>query len=109
MDVKQFMLHLNSLMDVEKHYLRKEYLLFPLLEKYEITGPPKVMWGKHDEIRELLRAAIEAVRTRKMSRRKKRRQSRKLVLIPAVKGVSDMILKEEEILLPMSLDKAHRG
>ena len=54
---------LNSLMDVDKHYLRKEYLLFPFLEKYEITGPPKVMWGKHDEIRALLKAAIEAVST----------------------------------------------
>ena len=30
-----------------------------------------------------------------------------LVLIPAVKGISDMIDKEEEILLPMSLGKAH--
>ena len=57
--------HLNSLMDVDKHYLRKEYLLFPFLEKYEITGPPKVMWGKHDEIRALLKAAIEAVRIRR--------------------------------------------
>ena len=43
----------NSLMDVEKHYLRKENLLFPYLERYGITGPPKVMWGKHNEIREL--------------------------------------------------------
>jgi len=33
-----------------------EYLLFPFLEKYEITGPPKVMWGKYDEIRETLKA-----------------------------------------------------
>jgi len=41
----------NSLMDVDKHYRRKENLLFPFLEKYGITGPPKVMWGKHDETR----------------------------------------------------------
>ena len=45
----------NSLMDVEKHYLRKENLVFPYLEKYEITGPPKVMWGKHNEARMLLK------------------------------------------------------
>ena len=43
--------HFNALTDVEKHYLRKEYLLFPFLEKHGITGPPKVM-GKHDETRE---------------------------------------------------------
>ena len=35
----------NNLFDVEKHYLRKEYLLFPYLENHGITGPPKVMWG----------------------------------------------------------------
>src|SRR5690606_40896304 len=52
---------LNALMDVDKHYLRKEYLLFPYMEAHGITGPPKVMWGKHDETRALLKAAIDAV------------------------------------------------
>src|SRR5690606_8128597 len=28
----------NNFADVEKHYLRKEYLLFPFLEKHLITG-----------------------------------------------------------------------
>ena len=46
---------------MEKHYLRKENLLFPFLEKHGITGPPKVMWGKHDETRALLKGAIEAL------------------------------------------------
>jgi len=31
-----------KLYEVDKHYLRKENLLFPFLERYEITGPPKV-------------------------------------------------------------------
>jgi uncharacterized protein len=96
---------LNSLMDVDKHYLRKEYLLFPFLEKYEITGPPKVMWGKHDEIRVLLKAAIEAVSTPGNVSADEAATITDLILIPAVKGVSDMISKEEEILLPMSLEK----
>jgi hypothetical protein len=108
-DVKRWMLnvhtHLNSLMDVEKHYLRKEYLLFPFLEKYGITGPPKVMWGKHDEIRELLKAALEAVRMQEDASPEEAVTITEFVLIPAVKGVSDMIAKEEEILLPMSLEK----
>ena len=108
-DVKQWMIKvhalLNSLMDVDKHYLRKEYLLFPFLEKYEITGPPKVMWGKHDEIRALLKAAIEAVSTSGDVSADEAATITDLVLIPAVKGISDMIAKEEEILLPMSLEK----
>jgi uncharacterized protein len=108
-DVKEWMVKvhtlLNSLMDVDKHYLKKEYLLFPFLEKYEITGPPKVMWGKHDEIRALLRAAIEAVSTHGEISSDEAVAITDLVLIPAVKGISDMIGKEEEILLPMSLEK----
>ncbi len=108
-DVKQWMLkvhaHLNSLADVEKHYLRKEYLLFPFLEKYEITGPPKVMWGKHDEIRAALKAAIEAVSAQGDVTADEAATITDLLLKPAVKGISDMIAKEEEILLPMSLEK----
>ena len=108
-DVNQWMLKvhalLNSLMDVDKHYLRKEYLLFPFLEKHEITGPPKVMWGKHDQIRALLKAAIEAVSTREDISPDEAVVLTDLVLSPAIKGISDMIYKEEEILLPMSLEK----
>jgi DUF438 domain-containing protein len=97
--------NLNSLMDVDKHYRRKEYLLFPFLEKYEITGPPKVMWGKHDEIRALLKTSVEAIATGESLTPDEAETITELVLIPAVRGVSDMISKEEEILLPMSLDK----
>ena len=53
----------NQLMDVDKHYLRKEYLLFPYLERGGVTGPPKVMWGKHDEIRDLLKGSLEVLKT----------------------------------------------
>lgn len=108
-DVKQWLIKIhtqfNNLMDVDKHYRRKEYLVFPFLEKYEITGPPKVMWGKHDEIRTLLKSSIEAVSTQGSISAEEAASITDLVLLPAVKGVSDMILKEEEILLPMCMDK----
>ena len=38
--------------DSEKHYLREENVLFPMLEKHGITEPPAVMWMEHDQIRE---------------------------------------------------------
>ncbi len=38
--------------DSEKHYLREENVLFPMLEKHGITEPPAVMWMEHDEIRD---------------------------------------------------------
>jgi uncharacterized protein len=95
----------NSLMDVDKHYKRKEYLVFPFLEKYEITGPPKVMWGKHDEIRDLIKASIEAVQAHEGISVAELQTLIDLVLRPAMNGVDDMIGKEEEILFPMCMDK----
>jgi uncharacterized protein len=95
----------NELMDVDKHYKRKEYLLFPFLEKYEITGPPKVMWGKHDEAREKLKASIEIVSAPDDVSADEARTAAELVLNPAVRAIPDMIMKEEEILFPMCMDK----
>jgi uncharacterized protein len=93
----------NQLMDVDKHYRRKENLLFPFLEKHEITGPPKVMWGKHDEARELLKAANNALRETSMTK-EELLATIELLLKPASTAVTDMIMKEEEILLPMCLE-----
>ena len=94
----------NALMDVEKHYLRKENLLFPFLEKHGVTGPPTVMWGKHDETRELLKGAVEALGAAEGITVEEAKTVIDLVLEPASKAVGDMIGKEEEILFPMCLD-----
>jgi len=94
----------HNLMDVEKHYLRKEHLLFPFLEKHGITGPPTVMWGKHDETRELLKAADEALAEGGSLTAGEAGAAADLLFRPAMEAVSGMILKEEEILLPMTLD-----
>lgn len=94
----------NALFDVDKHYNRKEYLMFPYLENYGITGPPKVMWGKHDEIRELIKGCIELLQTEKITV-DDLLASADLILMPTVTQVVDMTKKEEEILFPMALDK----
>lgn len=96
--------HFNALFDVDKLYNRKEYLIFPFLETKGITGPPKVMWGKHDEIRELIKGAIEILKTESISLEELMAAS-EMVLIPAVNGVFDMTKKEEDILFPMVMDK----
>ncbi len=94
---------LNALMDVEKHYLRKEHLLFPYLEKHGITGPPKVMWGKHDEARALLRGALDAA-AQGPATTGEARAVIGLAVKPAAQAIRDMIDREENILLPMALD-----
>ena len=93
----------NLLLDVDKHYQRKEYLVFPYLEKQGITGPPQVMWGKHDEIRELLKGSLEILKTPNLSREELLASS-ELILTPAITGVDEMVIKEEEILFPMCMD-----
>jgi hypothetical protein len=93
----------NDLMDVEKHYKRKEYLLFPFLEKNEITGPPKVMWGKHDEIRDQLKGCIEILRAEGL-KKSDLEDAIELLFEPVLKALADMTKKEEDILFPMAMD-----
>ncbi len=95
----------NLLMDVDKHYRRKENLLFPFLEKYGITGPPTVMWGKHDQTRALLKTALGSLETATGLNAENVKQLIASVFKPASQAISDMIMKEEEILLPMTMDK----
>ncbi|MBI2838227.1 MAG: DUF438 domain-containing protein [Acidobacteria bacterium] len=93
----------NELMDVDKHYLRKENVLFPYLEKHGITGPSKVMWAKDDEVREMLKALGEALQAGSASAAEWKMVAETLA-VPALRAVEEMIFKEERILLPISLD-----
>lgn len=43
----------------DNHYKRKEHLFFPMMEKYGHDAPPKVMWAKDDEIRDLFKRAYK--------------------------------------------------
>ncbi|MEM1539124.1 MAG: DUF438 domain-containing protein [Candidatus Bathyarchaeia archaeon] len=42
----------SDFLDAEKHYLREENVLFPMLEKHGITEPPAMMWMEHNQLRE---------------------------------------------------------
>ncbi len=89
---------LNLLLDIDKHYSRKENLLFPYLEKYGIDGPTKVMWGVDDAIR-------LAIKQTKVFIMEYSRNKVEIIgmLKEVIKEVSEMIFKEENILFPMAL------
>lgn len=89
---------INLLWDLDKHYSRKENLLFPYLEKYGIDGPTKVMWGVDDAIR----LAIKEAKA-KLTDYQGNREEVVGVLNHVIKEVSEMIFKEENILFPMAL------
>jgi len=91
---------LSLLLDLDKHYSRKENLLFPYLEKYGIYGPTKVMWGVDDNIRRMIKEAKAALSTYSGNAAEIGIQLEEII-----KEVNEMIFKEENILLPMALDK----
>ena len=94
----------NALMDIEKHYLRKENLLFPFMEKHNITGPPMVMWGKHDETRALLKSAFQLFDTKETTNAETVGGFIEFIFAPSLKAIEEMIYKEEKILFPMCMD-----
>ncbi len=87
---------LSQLLDIDKHYARKEQLIFPYLEKYDRPAPAKVMWGVDDEIRDALKFARDQAR--------KGAADAADLALAAVSRVQEMIFKEERILIPMLID-----
>ena len=63
------------------------------------------MWGKHDETRLLLKSAHEVLQSGDSITLSEVQTVADLVLRPAIDAIEGMIMKEEEILLPMCLDK----
>jgi DUF438 domain-containing protein len=88
---------LLKLKEIDNHYKRKENLIFPYMENYEITAPPQVMWGVDDEIRADLKIVLASF------------DSQLSEFFPEevrtlVTKVNEMIFKEEEIMFPMIVD-----
>ncbi len=90
---------IKRLLEIDKHYSRKENLLFPYLEKYEITAPPQVMWGVDDEIRANIKEARNII-----NQFNGQWDELFLKLEEAINAINEMIFKEENILFPMSLE-----
>jgi len=88
---------LNQLWQIDVHYLKKENVMFPYLEKYGITAPPKVMWGVDDEVRGLIKKARGMAEAGDIA-------NIKAVIEEAVAKITEMIFKEENILLPMMME-----
>jgi uncharacterized protein len=90
---------LSLLLDVDKHYSRKENLLFPYLENYGITGPSKMMWGIDDFIRDAIKLTKRQLTTYDGD---KVGVSQNISFV--IREVVDMINREENILFPMALN-----
>lgn len=88
---------LSDLLTIDKHYQRKENLIFPIMDRYGITAPPKVMWGVDDDIRGWINDALRLVNTEPTPPK----YDIEAAIEKARKDIEEMIFKEEQILLPM--------
>lgn len=91
---------IKALQPIIIHYERKENQIFPYLEKTGFTGPSKVMWGKHDEIRALFKALEASLSTDKPIAASVRHLARDLA-----RHIRMMVFMEEKILFPNALKR----
>lgn len=94
----------DLLLNTESHHQREEQVLFPLLEKHGVTGPPRIMKIEHEELRARKRRLAQIVKS-----------PRSMELADFIKGVQDAggyltanlrghIFKEDNILYPTALE-----
>ncbi|ALC91338.1 hypothetical protein AM500_17185 [Bacillus sp. FJAT-18017] len=90
----------NLLYEVDKHYVRKEHLIFPYLEKYGIFGPSTNMWRINDFIREGIKELRQKLATYNGDKASVLESAQFVI-----EQVLHMVYREENILFPMCLDK----
>ena len=104
----------ERLSQIHIHYSRKENVLFPLLEKHDITAPPKVMWGIDDEIRREMKKVLLILSQSSFDLNNLIQKAESLTT-----KITEMIFKENNILVPLmnttfslvewyNIDKAQR-
>ena len=103
-NLDQVKMRFYALADVEKHYSRKENLLFPYLEQHGIKGPSTVMWAKDDEARERVKAGIEVLEATAAATAGEIQGLAELILEPALEALEDMIYREEQVLFPLAFE-----
>ncbi|WP_442598511.1 DUF438 domain-containing protein [Neobacillus sp. D3-1R] len=97
-NVYKLLSDMNLLLDIDKHFSRKENLIFPYLENYGIYGPTNNMWRIDDFIRDAIKDAKQKLT---------HYQGDKKAVIHVIHYVMDevlaMVYREENILFPMAL------
>jgi len=104
----------ERLSQIDIHYSRKENVLFPMLEKHDITAPPKVMWGIDDEVRKEIKEVLSILSQKTFDLEELITKAE-----ATVTKTSEMVFKENNILIPLmnttfslvewyNIDKAQR-
>jgi DUF438 domain-containing protein len=105
MHLKRSREQLANLREYEKHYLRKENLLFPYLEKHGFAGPSSVMWAIHDDVRAGWEALEELLQAGPGDDHDGFSARIDEVWEQLSTAIREMFYKEENILYPTALEK----
>lgn len=103
-ELKQVDSLIRDFLDAERHYLREENVLFPLMEKHGITEPPAIMWMEHDRIREIKRKLRDLAARRKNMSFKDFSLQLEDVSKPLCETLPRHFFKENNILFPAALE-----
>jgi len=106
-DAPEDMAHLKhaaeDFVDSEKHYLREENVLFPILEKHGVKEPPAIMWIEHNRIREEKKRFTNLINDYGSMSLEDFRKQVGSAAQSLGKLLSSHFFKENNILLPMAL------
>lgn len=91
----------QDLMDIEKHYLRKQHLLYPLLEEKKISCPQLIMTAKDQQVLSELDQLFQTFYQPREGPRAFISQAADVVE-STIRSVESMVFKEERVLLPAS-------
>mgnify|MGYP006277787103 FL=1 len=96
--------HLRKLQKFDKHYVRKENILFPYLEKkWDNYRPLQVMWSLHDDIRKGLKELLELLEEENKLNNEIRKKFGQLFLT-----MYRMVFKEEKIIFPIAMETLNK-
>jgi len=103
--LEQARTRLQELQKYERHYLRKENILFPYLERHGFAGPSSVMWAIHDDIRAGWKALDALLSDGPGAAPDAFRAQIDELFQPLGVAIREMFYKEENILYPAALER----
>jgi DUF438 domain-containing protein len=107
--LRQARARLEELRKYDKHYLRKENILFPYLEQHNFTGPSSVMWAIHDDIRAGWKALDALLADGPGADSAAFGAQIGETFEPLATAIREMFYKEENILYPTALQKLNEA
>ncbi len=96
---------LAKVREYEKHYLRKENILFPYMEKHDFRGPTAVMWAIHDDVRDDWKALAALLEGGPVGGPAAFKDEVDRLYLSIATAIREMFFKEQSILYTTALEK----